>query len=113
MGCASVCGFFHFWYSKWRLFHCRKVRNFSCFIEICTQDEVHAENRFFGGACLFVPVRLAYVAGREGHMLRILSYISVKRFTPSPALMFNVSLNSILNTFWTRLITIFALLHQP
>lgn len=40
------------------------------------------------GSC-FTAGRLTYVAGREGHMIRILSYISVKRFTPSPALMFN------------------------
>ncbi|KAK7176313.1 hypothetical protein R3I93_000537 [Phoxinus phoxinus] len=40
------------------------------------------------GSC-FTAGRLTYVAGREGHMVRILSYISVKRFTPSPALMFN------------------------
>uniref|UniRef100_A0A4W5RLF4 Solute carrier family 7 member 9 n=1 Tax=Hucho hucho TaxID=62062 RepID=A0A4W5RLF4_9TELE len=34
-------------------------------------------------------LRLTYVAGREGHMVKILSYISLKRFTPSPALIFN------------------------
>ncbi|GAB1291941.1 b(0,+)-type amino acid transporter 1 [Apodemus speciosus] len=31
---------------------------------------------------------LIYVAGREGHMLKVLSYISVKRLTPAPALIF-------------------------
>ncbi|XP_057218699.1 b(0,+)-type amino acid transporter 1-like [Triplophysa rosa] len=40
------------------------------------------------GSC-FTAGRLTYVAGREGHMVRILSYISVKRYTPAPALMFN------------------------
>ncbi|CAM4525453.1 hypothetical protein PO909_023899 [Leuciscus waleckii] len=40
------------------------------------------------GSC-FTAGRLTYVAGREGHVVRILSYINVKRFTPSPALMFN------------------------
>ncbi|XP_008934685.1 PREDICTED: b(0,+)-type amino acid transporter 1-like [Merops nubicus] len=36
----------------------------------------------------FCFVRLVYVAGREGHMLKVLSYISVKRLTPAPAIMF-------------------------
>nr|XP_025965320.1 B(0,+)-type amino acid transporter 1 [Dromaius novaehollandiae] len=39
------------------------------------------------GTC-FTAGRLVYVAGREGHMLKVLSYISVKRFTPAPALIF-------------------------
>eukprot|EP00079_Xenopus_tropicalis_P024226 XP_012816782.1 PREDICTED: B(0,+)-type amino acid transporter 1 isoform X1 [Xenopus tropicalis] len=39
------------------------------------------------GTC-FTSGRLAYVAGREGHMLKFLSYISVKRLTPSPAIVF-------------------------
>ncbi|KAK1163417.1 b(0,+)-type amino acid transporter 1 [Acipenser oxyrinchus oxyrinchus] len=40
------------------------------------------------GTC-FTAGRLIYVAGREGHMIKILSYISVRRFTPSPAIIFN------------------------
>ncbi|XP_047436606.1 b(0,+)-type amino acid transporter 1 isoform X2 [Mugil cephalus] len=40
------------------------------------------------GSC-FTAGRLAYVAGREGHLVKILSFISLKRFTPSPALLFN------------------------
>ncbi|KAI3377765.1 hypothetical protein L3Q82_008908, partial [Scortum barcoo] len=40
------------------------------------------------GSC-FTAGRLAYVAGREGHMVKILSYISLKHHTPSPALIFN------------------------
>ncbi|XP_066493069.1 B(0,+)-type amino acid transporter 1 [Tiliqua scincoides] len=39
------------------------------------------------GTC-FTSGRLVYVAGREGHMLKVLSYISVKRLTPAPALIF-------------------------
>lgn len=35
--------------------------------------------------------RLAYVSGREGHMVKILSYISLRRYSPAPALIFNVS----------------------
>ncbi|XP_078525698.1 B(0,+)-type amino acid transporter 1 isoform X2 [Lissotriton helveticus] len=41
------------------------------------------------GTC-FTAGRLVYVAGREGHMLKILSYISVKRLTPAPALIFYI-----------------------
>uniref|UniRef100_UPI0037E872FD b(0,+)-type amino acid transporter 1 n=1 Tax=Semicossyphus pulcher TaxID=241346 RepID=UPI0037E872FD len=40
------------------------------------------------GSC-FTAGRLAYVSGREGHMVKILSYISLKHYTPSPALIFN------------------------
>lgn len=35
--------------------------------------------------------RLSYVSSREGHMVEILSYISMRRCTPAPALIFNVS----------------------
>ncbi|KAJ7999353.1 hypothetical protein DPEC_G00193520 [Dallia pectoralis] len=40
------------------------------------------------GSC-FTAGRLTYVAGREGHMVKLLSYISLKNYTPSPALIFN------------------------
>ncbi|XP_019675193.3 B(0,+)-type amino acid transporter 1 isoform X4 [Felis catus] len=39
------------------------------------------------GTC-FTAGRLVYVAGREGHMLKVLSYISVRRLTPAPAIIF-------------------------
>ncbi|XP_063109461.1 b(0,+)-type amino acid transporter 1 isoform X4 [Cavia porcellus] len=39
------------------------------------------------GSC-FTAGRLIYVAGREGHMLKVLSYISVRRLTPAPAIIF-------------------------
>ncbi|XP_034972787.1 b(0,+)-type amino acid transporter 1-like isoform X2 [Zootoca vivipara] len=39
------------------------------------------------GTC-FTASRLAYVVGREGHMLKVLSYISIKRLTPVPAIIF-------------------------
>lgn len=42
--------------------------------------------------------RLVYVAGREGHMLKVLSYISVRRLTPAPAIIFYVSMNSAMKT---------------
>ncbi|XP_039990664.1 b(0,+)-type amino acid transporter 1 [Xiphias gladius] len=48
------------------------------------------------GSC-FTAGRLAYVSGREGHMVKILSYISLKHYTPSPALIFN----GILAIFYT------------
>ncbi|XP_061670429.1 b(0,+)-type amino acid transporter 1-like isoform X2 [Syngnathoides biaculeatus] len=45
----------------------------------------------FGSANVscFTAGRLAYVSSREGHMVEILSYISVRRLTPTPALIFN------------------------
>ncbi|XP_055992722.1 B(0,+)-type amino acid transporter 1 [Sorex fumeus] len=39
------------------------------------------------GTC-FTAGRLVYVAGREGHMLKVLSYINVRRLTPAPAIIF-------------------------
>ncbi|XP_043937820.1 B(0,+)-type amino acid transporter 1 [Protopterus annectens] len=40
------------------------------------------------GSC-FTAGRIAFVAGREGHLVKILSYLSAKRYTPSPAIIFN------------------------
>ncbi|KAL6461643.1 hypothetical protein MHYP_G00297870 [Metynnis hypsauchen] len=40
------------------------------------------------GSC-FTAGRLIHVAGREGHMVKILSYISSKYYSPAPALIFN------------------------
>ncbi|KAF7687918.1 b(0,+)-type amino acid transporter 1 isoform X2 [Silurus meridionalis] len=60
------------------------------------------------GSC-FTAGRLTYVAGREGHMVKILSFISLKYYTPAPALIFNALLgvcyvfpadiNSLINYF--------------
>ncbi len=53
--------------------------------------------------------RLAYVSGREGHMVKILSYISLKHYTPAPALIFNVSpafLMSVLVHFYYTMLTL-------
>lgn len=36
--------------------------------------------------------RLCFAASREGHLLDILSYVHVRRFTPAPGLIFHVSL---------------------
>jgi len=64
-------------------------------------------DRVFGPASFIVPIavacstfgaangsaftggRLTYAAARKGHMLKIFSYISVERLTPSPALILN------------------------
>ncbi|KFM76396.1 B(0,+)-type amino acid transporter 1, partial [Stegodyphus mimosarum] len=43
------------------------------------------------GSC-FTGGRLCYVAAREGHLVDILSYLHVRRLTPSPALIFNAVL---------------------
>ncbi|XP_043562768.1 b(0,+)-type amino acid transporter 1 [Chiloscyllium plagiosum] len=40
------------------------------------------------GSC-FTAGRLTFVTAREGHMVKILSYINIRRLTPSPALLFN------------------------
>ena len=52
----------------------------------------------FGAAngILFGSGRLAYVGAREGHMLRVLSFVQVQRVTPTPALLFNVYLFEVL-----------------
>ncbi|KAG8178907.1 hypothetical protein JTE90_017604 [Oedothorax gibbosus] len=43
------------------------------------------------GSC-FAGGRLCYVAAREGHLVDILSYLHIRRHTPSPALIFNAVL---------------------
>jgi L-type amino acid transporter 9 len=39
----------------------------------------------------FSVTRLCYVAAREGHMLQALSYIHMRRLTPAPAVLLQVS----------------------
>ncbi|XP_066983944.1 b(0,+)-type amino acid transporter 1 isoform X6 [Macrobrachium rosenbergii] len=64
-------------------------------------------NRVLGWAAFFMPLavclstfgaangtaftsgRLCFVAAREGHMVDVLSYVHIKKLTPSPALIFN------------------------
>ncbi|GLV31090.1 sobremesa [Carabus blaptoides fortunei] len=45
----------------------------------------------FGSAngTLFAAGRLCFAASREGHMLNILSYVHIRRFTPAPGLIFH------------------------
>uniref|UniRef100_A0A3P8VX95 b(0,+)-type amino acid transporter 1 n=1 Tax=Cynoglossus semilaevis TaxID=244447 RepID=A0A3P8VX95_CYNSE len=60
------------------------------------------------GSC-FAAGRISYVSAREGHMVKVLSYISVKYLTPSPAVIFNgllaifylmpADINSLINYF--------------
>jgi L-type amino acid transporter 9 len=47
----------------------------------------------FGSALVnqFATARLCYVAGIEGHMIEAFSYIHVRRFTPAPAVILQVS----------------------
>lgn len=46
----------------------------------------------FGSAngTLFAAGRLCFAASREGHLLDILSYVHVRKYTPSPGLVFHV-----------------------
>ncbi|XP_017775722.1 PREDICTED: b(0,+)-type amino acid transporter 1-like [Nicrophorus vespilloides] len=48
----------------------------------------------FGSAngTLFAAGRLCFAASREGHLLDILSYVHIRRYTPAPGLIFHVSL---------------------
>jgi L-type amino acid transporter 9 len=39
----------------------------------------------------FSVTRLCYVAGREGHMIEAFSYIHMRRLTPAPAVVSQVS----------------------
>ncbi|KAI2807169.1 b(0,+)-type amino acid transporter 1, partial [Blomia tropicalis] len=47
------------------------------------------------GSC-FTSGRLAFAAAREGHLVDVLSYVDMRRYTPSPALVFNAFLSIIL-----------------
>ncbi|KAK5909377.1 hypothetical protein CesoFtcFv8_003311 [Champsocephalus esox] len=49
----------------------------------------------FGSGSCFTAGRLVDVSGREGHMVKILSYMSLKHYTPAPALICNGILASI------------------
>nr|CAD7455303.1 unnamed protein product [Timema tahoe] len=53
----------------------------------------------FGSAngTLFAAGRLCFAASREGHLLDILSYVHVRRYTPAPGLIFHVSTATV---FW-------------
>uniref|UniRef100_A0A8C4NFV8 b(0,+)-type amino acid transporter 1 n=1 Tax=Eptatretus burgeri TaxID=7764 RepID=A0A8C4NFV8_EPTBU len=46
------------------------------------------------GTC-FTGGRLSYVAAREGHLVKVISFINVKLLTPSPAVIFNCILSII------------------
>lgn len=47
----------------------------------------------FGSAngTLFAAGRLCFAASREGHLLDILSFVHIRRYTPAPGLIFHVS----------------------
>ena len=44
--------------------------------------------------CQLCPCRLAFAAAREGHLVDVLSFVDMNRYTPSPALVFNAFLSS-------------------
>jgi len=44
---------------------------------------------------IVLSYRLCFAASREGHLLDILSYVHVRRYTPAPGLIFHVSLSCI------------------
>jgi amino acid transporter len=46
--------------------------------------------------------RLNYVAAREGHMLEIFSMVHVKKFTPTPSIIFTVSVTRVHATLVTN-----------
>ena len=54
----------------------------------------------------FSNARLCYVASKEGHMLEVLSYIHVRRFTPASAVILQVSFIMRPN-YWIASSTIF------
>ncbi|CAG7703179.1 unnamed protein product, partial [Allacma fusca] len=41
----------------------------------------------------FTAGRICYVAGRDGHLLDVMSYVHATRLTPTIAIMFNVRLH--------------------
>jgi len=47
------------------------------------------------GSC-FTSGRLAFAAAREGHLIDVLAFVDMKRYTPSPALVFNAFLSILL-----------------
>lgn len=63
----------------------------------------------FGGVngILFTTSRLFYVGGREGHMPKILSYVSIQRLTPMPACLFM----GILSLFYLLSTDMYALIN--
>ncbi|XP_035709913.1 b(0,+)-type amino acid transporter 1 isoform X2 [Folsomia candida] len=59
---------------------------------------------------MFTAGRISYVAGRDGHMVDVMSYIHAKRLTPTIAIMFNVilALPMIFNSSINKLIDLFG-----
>lgn len=65
----------------------------------------------FGSAngTLFAAGRLCFAASREGHLLDILSYVHIRRYTPAPGLIFHVSYIEVRSIGWflTTMVLVF------
>ncbi|XP_012881612.1 PREDICTED: B(0,+)-type amino acid transporter 1 [Dipodomys ordii] len=70
---------------------CYILMNVSYFTVMTPTELLQSQAVAVGTHCNSIQpgtIWLIYVAGREGHMLKVLSYVSVRRLTPAPALIF-------------------------
>lgn len=92
---ACVCFTLHFWRCEWYPLYFSQVQ-----YESFNEHWNSATNflflfvlmKFIWLNCVVLFCRLFFVGGREGHMPKVLSYVSVKRLTPMPAVLFMASL---------------------
>lgn len=77
---ATECYNQHIWQCKWNTLCSRTV------------STTHLLNHSIRKLMLIPRFRLCFAASREGHLLDILSYVHVRRLTPSPGLIFHVSI---------------------
>lgn len=91
---ACVCVTLHFWRCEWYPLyfsqvqydfikrHCMNIETVPQIFSLCWWDILD---------WIVWYCRLFFVGGREGHMPKVLSYVSVKRLTPMPAVLFMAS----------------------